>query len=153
MTCDHILDETIFRLLHDDKLIEEFIDRSNAEIPDTFVPSAIRIAVGTDDLLLFAEPMALYDSMRRSNRWFGSAHGGLFRMVGADSYILSVRRYGKLWSIERQRLGEKSEVLAFGYGPTPIFYHNFKAAMALAKHCHPNPREEAQCLRWVLLAA
>jgi len=59
-----------------------------------------------------------------------------------------------LWSIERHNLNENIfEVLAFDFGPTPIFYRERQLAMAVAKYCNPKPREDAKCLRWVPVAA
>jgi hypothetical protein len=151
MSCEGVFDKLNFRLLYEG-LFEDFIDRSNAEIPDTFVPSAKGIAVFHDMLLYLANPLAMYGT-HRPYRWVNVVSQGKF-MMGADPYILSVCRYGKLWSIERRHLDERTnEVLAF-VGPTPIFHRKQQAAMTLAKCCHPNPREEAQwCLSWVPIAA
>jgi hypothetical protein len=149
MTCNRVLDEKIFRVLHE-RLFEDVIDRSKCEIPDTFVPSAKLIALGNDLLLYSANPLAYYGT-NTPYRWIGRVRSGLFRMV-ADPYILEVRRYGNLWGIERVD-GPIHEVLAFAYGPTLIFHRQHQAAMTLAKDCHPKPREEAQCMSWVPIAA
>jgi hypothetical protein len=86
---DHIIDELKFRLLYEG-LFEDFIDRSNAEIPDTFVPSAKGIAVFHDMLLYLANPLAMYGT-HRPYRWVNVVSQGKF-MMGADPYILSVCR-------------------------------------------------------------
>jgi hypothetical protein len=151
MTCDRILDEKMPRLL-DERILEDVIDRSKCEIPDTFVPSAKLIALGNDLTLYLANPLTTF-SGRKPRSWRGSVETGVFRTISL-SYFLKVRRYGTLWSIERHHLDDwKQEVLAFNYGPTPIFYREQQPAMALAKDCLPKPREEVQCMSWVPIAA
>jgi hypothetical protein len=152
MTCDRVFDEGLFRLLYDG-LFKDFVDRRNSEIPDTFVPSAKGVAVGHDLLLSLVNPLATYGK-HKPYRWVGRAREGMFRMFAGD-YLLEVRRYGKLWGIERKLLFENiHEVLAFDFGPTPIVHRKQQPAMALAKYCSPKPREEAQwCLSWVPIAA
>ena len=114
------------------------------------MPSAKLIALGNDLTVYLANPLAYYGK-NKPYRWVGRVRSGIFRM-GTDAYILEVRRYGKLWGIERVD-GPIHDVLAFTYGPTPIFFREQQAAMTLAKHCHPKPREEAQCMSWVPIAA
>ena len=151
MTCDCILEEKIPRFL-DQRVFDDVIDRPKCEIPGTFVPSAKLIALGNDLLLFFANPLTTF-SGRKPHRWRGSVETGVF-MANYYPYFLEVRRYGTLWSIERHHFDDwRQEVLAFNYGPTPIFYREQQPAMALAKDCLPKPREEAQCMSWVPIAA
>jgi len=149
MTSDHALDENKLRLTHDD-LVEEFIDRRNAEIPETFVPSANGIAL-VDCKVLW---LAYRPGSRLSvGQWVGRAREGLF-MKFSDNHFLSVRRYGKLWSIERLKMGTiTDEVLAFAFGPTPILLDDHKLARMLARQCHPSLREEARCVCWIPMTA
>jgi hypothetical protein len=120
--------------------IGEFISRSAAEVPESFVPSANAIVVAPgDDLLWFLGPMVVRDYGRESNRWVGGVRKGLFRSVTADNF-LAVRRYNELWSIEREL--KNKGVLALN--SKPVFFRDYKAAMAIAKHCHPNPPEKAR---------
>lgn len=148
-------DEKIFRVVNKG-LIEDFIDRRTAEVPDTFVPSAKYVAVANAHLLYLAHPRLAHYS-----RWGWVVHerDRLHNAIVGD-FFLSVRRYGgewgygKTWGIERELLGTKvHEVLAFDFGPTPVVFREVKAAMSLAKNCLPSPREEAKCLRWIPITA
>lgn len=155
MTYDQILDAEIkaldislLRYQHGD-LVEEFIDRSNVDIPNTFVPSAKYIAVVGNNLLFLVHPVPRYRK-RPSCHWVVFERNRLFRTVGQNGYFLSVRRYGETWGIERERLGEGvHEVLGFSFGPTPIFFRRPQWATFVAKACHPCPREEAKALGWI----
>jgi hypothetical protein len=152
MTVDCVIDEKLFRLMNPDPdVIEEVINRHSVGIPDTFVPSANRIALVGSKLVWLVTQPGLYPPV---GDWVGGAREGLFRRFGfGGDYILSIRRYDKLWSIERQKLGATtSEVLAFAFGPTPILLRNHKVARMVARQCHPSLREEAQCL-WIPVTA
>jgi hypothetical protein len=149
MTIDCSIDEKTFRLMHPDT-IKEVINRNNLELPDTFVPSANRIALVSAHLLLLVKPPWVYPPV---GRWSGGLRKGWFRWFRADGgYILAVRRYGKLWSIQRQKLGETCEVLAFEFGPTPILLQDHEYARRIARQCHPSPCKEARC-SWIPIAA
>jgi len=148
MTNEDLMDDTdvLFRG-------EKFISRSEAGVPDTFVPSASAILVGNIHLLWLVNPMALRETTRKPSCWAGKARNGLFRTCGVvdgSGYILTVCQFGKLWSVERARLGHKDEALT--YDGTPICFTDFKEAMAIAKHCHPFPPKQVQCLRWIPIA-
>ena len=133
-----------------------YIDRSKAELPVTFMPSAKKIALVDEFIVYLVHPMPLFGQNPPSG-WRLSGRNDLFRNVGANGYILYVRRYGEvgtgyegMWGIERQRFREEiPEVLAFDFRPTPIFLKYPQEAIFVAKSCHPTPRQEAQCLRWV----
>lgn len=152
MHCDDPeLDREIFRFFHKN-FVEDVVERKKSEIPETFVPSAQLIALGHELLLFLANPMTMFRG-RKPRRWLGSEESQLFRTV-VPPYFLEVCHYGNLWSIERYDLDAMTrEVLAFVDGPTPIFHRDHRQAMALAKDCHPKPREEAQCMNWVPMAA
>ena len=67
-----------------------------------------------------------------------------------------VRGCGEFWTSER----ELEEVLAFPFGPLPVFTRTSQAAMWLAEYCHPRPqqgesffprpREVASGLSWIV---
>jgi len=140
-------------------LIEHYVDRDYAEIPDTVAPSAKYVATAGSNLLALVHPMCSQRRLRRPNGWEGYENDDdLPEVIAANDNFLLVRQYGADWD----RLGETwgierkvgiHEILAFAFGPTPILCFNFKEAMLLAKHCHPNPGRVAQCLRWVPVAA
>ncbi len=158
MTCDRLFDEQIFRVLYGG-LFEHFVDRDYAEIPDTVAPSAKYVATADNNLLPFVHPLCSQRRLRRPNGWERYENDDdLSKVIAANDNFLLVRQYGKdwdrlgeTWAIER-KVGSH-EILAFAFGPTPILCLNFKTAMLLGKHCHPNPPREAQCLRWVPIAA
>jgi hypothetical protein len=150
MTVDCVTDEKVFRMMHPG-VIEEIIHRNNIAIPGTFVPSANRIALVSSKLVWLATPPHKNPPV---GHWVGGAREGLFRRWGSDGgHILSVRRHGKLWSIEREKLGAMSgEVLAFAFGPTPIPLQEHQVARMIARQCHPSPREEVKCI-WIPITA
>jgi hypothetical protein len=158
MRCDHLMDEQIFRVLHGG-LYEHFIDRDYAEVPDPVAPSAKYVAIAGDNLLHLVRPMGSQRILRRPKGWERHENDDdLSKVIAANDNFLLVRQYGadwdrfgETWAIER-KVGIH-EILAFAFGPTPILCFDFKTAMLLGKHCHPNPRKEAQCLRWVPIAA
>jgi hypothetical protein len=147
MTADCGIDEKAFQLMHPD-VIEEVINRSSVELPDTFVPSAKRIALGDGGLLWLVTPPRTYPPV---GHWVGRAREGRFmRFADNDNYLLSVRRYGKLWSVERKKLGaDTGEVLAFAFGSTPILLRRYEDARAIARQSHPSPSEKAQYVCWI----
>jgi hypothetical protein len=152
MMADCIIDENVFGLTDLD-VIEEVINRNSVEIPDTFLPSANRIALVNLNFLWLANPPPPHP-FQRAGHWSGRAREGVYRKIGVD-YVLSVRRYGKLWSIERKVykvFGAPVEVLAFASGPTPIFLRSHEEAKMIARPCHPNPREETQSV-WIPISA
>ncbi|MEH2565181.1 hypothetical protein [Bradyrhizobium sp. AZCC 2289] len=158
MTSDHALEQWIFRLEHKD-FVEEFIDRNQVHLADTFVPSAKYVAVGNHELLWLADPMTFRSRTRRSRKWVNSGNNGSVQTL-ADGHFLWVHPVVEtgigsktLWYIERQLMWQQPrathEVLAFRQGPTPIVFRDSKHAMALVKYCHPAPRDEADCMCWI----
>lgn len=154
MNWDRSFDEKILRAVVGDDRIESLVDRRDTSVPETFVPSARGFAIVSDGLLFLVHPMAHLGML---GGWVGGKRKGLYRAATDDGYFIAVPRYeGRaggpdLWGIERLCLREKipAEVLAFGFGPTPIFHRDPTIAKAIAKRCHPYPREEAQLLRWI----
>ncbi len=144
---DKAMDALVLRLTHPG-LIDDCIDRRNAEVPDTFVPSATLVAVANNNLLSLVHPKALGEA--RQMRLDRPERIMAIRRPSANGFVLVARRYGELWGIERQReFDDIHEALVFDNGAIPVFHRKPHGAIALAKFCHPNPRKEAQCLRWV----
>ncbi len=158
MTCDGLSDEQMFRMRHGG-LFEHFIDRDYAEVPNAVAPSAKYVAIAGDNLLHLVHPMGSQRRLRRPKGWeLHENDDDLSKVIAANDNFLLVRQYGtdwdrfgETWAVER-KVGIH-EILAFAFGPTPILCFNFKTAMLLGKHCHPNPPTEAQCLRWLPIAA
>lgn len=153
MTVNCVIDKKLFRRMNSDpNVIEEVLNRNSVEIPDTFVPSANRIALVSSKLVWLVSEPGLRPPV---GEWFGGVREGLFERFDFDGdYNLSIRRYGELWSIERKKLEPATigEVLAFAFGPTPILLQNHKLARMVARQNDPSPREEAQCL-WIPVTA
>ena len=158
MTFDRLFDERLFRMLHGG-LIEHFVERDYAEMPNTVAPGAKYVATASNNLLPFVHPIGSQRRLRRPNGWERYENDDdLSKVIAANDNFLLVRqcgadwdRLGETWAIER-KVGVH-EILAFAFGPTPILCFNLKTAMLLAKHCHPNPRKEAECLCWIPIAA
>src|SRR5689334_23188240 len=86
------LDHKIFRLMYG-KLAEDFIDRSQVEVPDTFVPSATGFGVTDGNSLLWLlSPQGLYGLPRPRWGWVGSAQPHLLRACHGSFYTM--RGYG-----------------------------------------------------------
>jgi hypothetical protein len=156
MIGDQLLDEdvalgkSIFKVLNKG-LVDSLIDRGNAKLPDTFVPSAKYIAVANDNLLLLVHPTAL-DEAREMTFLDGHEFENTesIEIPSAKGFRLCISQYGKLWAIERQRsFDDIHEVLVFNYDITPVLHRKPHGAIALAENCHPNPRKEAECLCWI----
>jgi hypothetical protein len=146
MTVDCLIGDKAFRLAQRDA-IKEIVNRKSVEIPDTFVPAANSIALADAKLMFLVTPPGLYP---RLGYWVGGVHKGVF--TGCEPrYFLSVRRYGKLWSIERQMGStDPDEVLAFTFGPTPILFDSHDVARRVARQCcEPILPEEAECVCWI----
>jgi hypothetical protein len=136
-------------------LVDSVIDRRNAKVPDAFVPSAKYIAVANDNLLLLVHPAAL-DEAREITFLDGHEleNTESINILSAKGFRLYICQYGKLWCIERKRsFDDIHEVLVFNCDITPVFHRKPHGVIALAKNCHPNPRKEAECLKWVPIAA
>lgn len=144
---DEVLDQRIlFLSLY--RLKVDFINRRNAGVPDTFVPSTKYVAVADDSLLLLVHPTAL--DQARQTTGLNDENIMEVERPGSDGFVLFARRYGNLWGIERQReYDDIHEVLVFDRVLMPVVHRKPHGAIALAMNCHPNPRKDAECLRWV----
>jgi hypothetical protein len=112
-------------------LISKVIERSKTELPDRFVPWAPAVVIASNYLL---EAAGHRPRSRRPNGWT-ETNPDVFRK---ETYWnqLKVRGCGELWSVER----ECDEVLAFPFGPLPVFVETLHGAMRLAEYCHPHPQ-------------
>jgi hypothetical protein len=87
---------------------------------------------------------------KRPNGWARDPRSSNELMRPTREGWLFVRRYGELWSVEREiNSSETHEVLGFDLGPTPILHPDYRAAMLLAKNCYPEPPEYPRWLSWV----
>ena len=128
--------------------IGEVIERGDPDLdlPDDFAPWAPGVVIPSEHLLKQIAP-----------------HGRDWQETNLDVYRkilhrnkLCVRGCGKLWTVER----EIDELLAYGFGPLPVFTRTPDAAMRLAEYCHlpttkdepwhASPRGVAANLRWVV---
>ena len=138
-------------------LIDELMDRVEADLPHWFVPFAHGVFVASDALLRTAGHR---DGMRRPRGWRKAigidADGVYVRHVDPvdpyNSRWLLVREclVQGLWMVERwtkrRRHGDADEILVHEFGSTPIFTRSCPAAMRLAMHCHVNGPPAG--LRW-----
>ena len=118
-------------------LISKVIERSKADLPSWFVPWAPAVVIASDYLL---QATGHRPGSRRPKGWF---EGGP-EVFAKDLYgnQLMVRGRGELWSVERHN----HEVLAFPFGPLPVFTETCQGAMRLAEYCHPPAQEgESRC--------
>jgi hypothetical protein len=113
-------------------LISKVIERSKTDLPDRFAPWAPAVVIASDYLLQAAghRPRS-----RRPKGWI-EGNPDVFTK-GIDWNRLKVRACGELWTVER----DCDEVLAFPFGPLPVFTETPGGAMRLAEYCHPHPQE------------
>jgi hypothetical protein len=138
-------------------LIDEVMDRVEADLPQWFVPFAHGVFVASDALLRAA---GHHDGMRRPRGWrqaLGINVDGVY-----VKHVDPVERYGSrwllvreclvqgLWMVERwtaeRRHRDADKILVHEFGSTPIFTRSCPAAMRLAMHCHVKPPAG---LRWI----
>jgi hypothetical protein len=133
-------------------LIAEVIERSKTDMPDDFAPWAPGVAIVSDYLLRAAGDGP---GSRRPTGWSPGKPDVFTKVVYGNR--LMVRGCGEFWTPER----EIDMVLAFPFGPLPVFTRTCQAAMRLAEYCHPHPqqgemscfprpREVASGLDWVV---
>jgi hypothetical protein len=129
-------------------LIEEVLDRHEANLPTWFMPLARGGAIASDELLR----QAGYRHGKYRPRGWLEFYPDYFRFPLTFESSLLVRgcEGANLWTIERlnaTRRYEVDEVLAFVFGSTPIFTRSYQSAMRLAMHCHVNGTPSG--LRWI----
>src|SRR5262249_9697675 len=130
-------------------LLAAVIDRGKTEMPNDFCQWAPGLVIASDYLLRAAG----YCPGTRGPGGWTKVKPNLF-MKEAYGNRLWVCGCGELWGVER----DNDEVLAFPFGPTPIFTRTRQGAMRLAEYCHPKPlkgewpfpapRGVASTLRW-----
>ncbi len=128
-------------------LIDELMDRVEADLPHWFVPFAHGVFIASDDLLRAAGHR---DGMRRPRGWreaIGNDVDGVYvhHVAPVEPYNsrwLLVREclVQGLWMVERwtdgRRHRDAGDILVHEFGSTPIFTRCCPAAMRLAMHCH-----------------
>jgi hypothetical protein len=133
-------------------LIAEIIDRSEAKLPDCFVPLARGVSIASDALLRM---VGHQHGMNRPRGWHKLGYT-FMRMTGeTDKGLqdLRVRECGKLrlWTVERwnekRPYQDFDEILVHEFGSTPIFTRSYQSAMRLAMYCHENGPPAG--LRWI----
>jgi hypothetical protein len=132
-------------------LIAEVVERSKTDMPDDFVPWAPGVVIASDYLLRAAGHRP---GLRRPEGW-SPGKPDVFTKVMYGNRLM-VRGCGEFWTAER----ELDEVLAFPFGPLPVFTRTSQAAMRLAEYwhpcpqqsegCFPRPREVASGLSWIV---
>ena len=133
-------------------LIAEVIDRDKTEMPYDFCPWAPGLVVASDYLL---EAAGYRPGLRRPSGWKEGRPDVFTKVIYGNR--LKVRGCGELWTVER----ENEEILAFPFGPVPMFTRTREGAMRLAEYCHPKalpgeyrcfpqPQGVASSLRWVV---
>jgi hypothetical protein len=137
-------------------LIAEVMDRSEAKLPNCFVPLARGVAIASDALLRKA---GHHHRMNRPCGWRKSVRGCdvFVRDIGPEgrehTKCLNVRQCCNqgLWTSERwremRRWDNSDEMLVHEFGSTPIFTRSRQAAMRLATYCHENGPPDG--LRWI----
>ena len=124
------------------------------------MPSATEFAVTDGVTIAFlAHPWGIYGAKKLSSwcrAW--NERGRIFEtaMFDAPAYMLLLRDYGsrrgeyrQLLSIERFPFGQPNDREVLTLNSSPIFFTNLRTAKAIAKLCHPQPRQEAQALHWM----
>jgi hypothetical protein len=131
------------------RLIGEVIDRTEAQLPDWFVPLARGVALPSDALL---RSVGYRDGMSCPSGW-DKTHCDVFERDNIDLKRLKVRQCSNqgLWTVERWRdlwrpYVHSDEVLVHDFGSTPIFTRSYQSAMQLAMHCELKP---PLGLRWI----
>jgi hypothetical protein len=138
----------------------EFIDRCTARhagLSDNFVPSAVEFALtNCDYLVCLAHPMGQLGVSRLVWSWNRSSGDGVYDALSLDGYFLYMRPFGsrkKIYSIERKPRYLTGNMEALALNSKPILCTDVQRGKWLVQLCIPNPREEAQCLRWIPVVA
>ena len=121
------------------RLFDRIIDRAQTETPEWYLPSA-------DGVLILKEGIAVGDrsGVAHPPGWSRRISG--FKKIARDGKsILWVQPCGKFWIIERSihldAVYMQDEALFSAFGALPIWTRTRQAAMQLAEHCDPMPRD------------
>ena len=138
MTCDHLIDEQIFRVLHGG-LYEHFIDRDYAEVPDLVAPSAKYVAIAGDNLLHLVRPMGSQRILRRPKGWERHENDDdLSKVIAANDNFLLVRQTAQtgIDLVKRGLSSAKSASMKFW--PSPSAQRQFFASISRQPCCLVN---------------
>jgi hypothetical protein len=113
-------------------LIAAVIDRDKTGID--FCPWAPGLAIASDCLLRAAGHRP---GIRGPGGWTETNPDVFTKVLYRNRLWVRGCGCGELWTVER----DNEEVLAFPFGPTPIYTRTRQAAMRLADYCHPKPRK------------
>jgi hypothetical protein len=128
-------------------LIEKFLDRSSANLPDWFVPLARGAATPSKYLLRRA---GYGRNWRRPPDWRKPHREELWKSF-PNSECLTVVGGGPFWRIEREGSLNRPHfrvnlTLAHVFGSTPILARNVQSAICLAEFCMlPGPVPAGLC--------
>jgi hypothetical protein len=133
-------------------LISKVIERSKSDLPSWFVPWAPAVVIASDYLL---QATGHRPGSHRPKGWSEGKPDVFTKAIYGNR--LMVRGCGELWTVERAC----DEVLAFPFGPLPVFTETSQGAMRLAEYCHPRaqegeyrsfprPRGTASGLHWIV---
>jgi hypothetical protein len=122
-------------------LFDQVLDRAQTEMPEWYLPSAQRVLIAAHNILCAAghRPTTFYPT-----GWSRGASG--FKKASRDGKsVLWVQPCGKFWIIERSihldAVYMQDEALVSAFGAWPIWTRTRQAAMQLAEHCDPVPRD------------
>jgi hypothetical protein len=124
------------------EFISQIVERSQADLPNSFLGWAPGAAIASDDLLRRA---GYHPGARRPTGWVPGKEPDVFTKERYVYDYLLVRGAGEFWTVERNA----DEALAFEFGPTPIFTRTVEAAMYLAEYCRYGYRPRPG-LRWAV---
>jgi hypothetical protein len=127
-------------------LIEKFLDRSSANLPDWFVPLARGAATPSRYLLRRA---GYGRNWRRPPGWGKAGSGSLFKEFRQECLVVVPSQ--PLWRIEREGSLKRPHcrvnlTLAHIFGSIPILARNVQSAICLAEFCIlPGPLTTGLC--------
>ena len=121
------------------RLFNGIIDRAQTEMPEWYLRSAQEVLIAAPDILSTSGQGTFYAAA-----WSRGASG--FKKASRDGKsVLWVQPCDKFWIIERSiRLDAiymRDEALISAFGARPIWTRTRQAAMQLAEHCDPMPRD------------
>jgi hypothetical protein len=125
------------------RLFETFIDRDQAPMPRSYLPSAKGVLIAGDDLLSAAG----YRARSHRPKGWNKYKPGVFLKPLSIEFTLEVRQCGSwrsnMWTIERSNFFADDycvETLVFPFENVPIHATTYQGAMRVAEYCHPVPQ-------------
>jgi hypothetical protein len=123
------------------RLFDGIIARAQTEMPNWYLPSADGVLIAGEDML---GAVGYRSDVRHPAGWSRGASG--FKKASRDGKsVLWVQPCGKFWIIERSihldAVYMQDEALFSAFGARPIWTRTRQAAMQLAEHCDPMPRD------------